>query len=242
MIISVMPRSTSLLLLACLPARSPDSQPAFEVASIKPAGQSAAKFSLSGNRFTAHARLHDLMVRAYGLPFFQVIAPDWTSSAFFDVVATAAAPITNDQLKPMLQSLLVSRFGMKVHHETREFSVQVIIVGKKGHHLQSALGDGPMETVREGRRAMYRNATVSDLAGLLSAGGPATVDRTGLTGRFNFVLDWGRYVDPNDGSMPAFVQAMRDSIQFDLGLDFETRKLPIDVIVIDHVERIPTEN
>lgn len=235
-------RSALLLLLAFLPARSQDAQPAFEVASIKPAGQSAARFSLSGNRFTAHARLRDLMVRAYGLPSFQVIAPDWTSSAFFDVAATAAAPITNDQLKPMLQSLLVSRFGMKVHHETREFSLQVIIVGKKGHHLQPASDDGPMETVRDGRRVTYRNATVSDLAKLLSGGGLTTVDRTGLTGRFNFVLDWGRYVDPNDDSMPAFVQAMRDAIHTDLGLDFETRELPMDVVVIDHVEKSPTEN
>lgn len=235
-------RSTLLLLLAFLPARSQDAQPAFEVASIKPAGQSATTFSLSGNRFTAHARLHDLMVRAYDLPSFQVIAPDWASSAFFDVAATAADPITNDQLKPMLQSLLASRFGMKVHHETREFSLQVIIVGKKGHQLQAASGDGPMERVRDGRRIAYRNATVTDLAWLLSGGGPPTVDRTGLTGRFNFVLDWGRYVDPNDDSMPAFVQAIRDSIHTDLGLDFETRKLPMDVIVIDHVEKSPTGN
>jgi len=176
----------------------------FEVASIKPASQGAATFSISGNRFTAHARLHDLMVRAYGLPFFQVVAPDWTSSTFFDVTATAAAPVTDDQLKHMLQSLLISRFGMKVHHETHEFSLQVVIVGKQGHHLQPASSDGPMERVRDGRRVTYRNATVSDLAGLLSGGGPATVDRTGLAGRFNFVLDWGRYVDPNDDSMPAF--------------------------------------
>ena len=235
-------RSALLPLLVFLPARSQNAQPAFEVASIKPAGQSAAKFSLSGNRFTAHARLHDLMVRACGLPSFQVIAPDWTSSAFFDVAATAAAPITDDQLKPMLQSLLVSRFGMKVHHETREFSLQVIIVGKKGHHLQPASGDGPMKRVRDGRRVKYLNATVSDLAALLSGGGPPTVDRTGLIGRFNFVLDWGRYVDPNDDSTPALVQALRDAMQFDLGLDFETRKLPIDVIVIDHVEKSPTGN
>jgi uncharacterized protein (TIGR03435 family) len=235
-------RSTGLLLLAFLPARPQDAQPAFEVASIKPAGQSAAKFSLSGNRFTAHARLHDLMVRAYDLPSFQVIAPDWTSSAFFDVAAIAAAPITNDQLKPMLQSLLVSRFEMKVHHETREFSLQVIIVGKNGHRLQPASGDGPMERVRDGRRVTYRKATVSDLAGLLSGGGSTTVDRTGLTGRFNFVLDWGRYVDPSDDSMPALIQAMRDAIHTDLGLDFENRKLPMDVIVIDHVEKSPTGN
>ena len=84
----------------------------FEVASIKPASQGAATFSISGNRFTAHARLHDLMVRAYGLPFFQVVAPDLTSSTVFGVTATAAAPITDDQLKHMLQSLLISRFGM----------------------------------------------------------------------------------------------------------------------------------
>jgi uncharacterized protein (TIGR03435 family) len=235
-------RSTLLLVLAFLPARSQDAQPAFEVASIKPASPSAARFSLSGSRFTAHARLHDLMVRAYGLPSFQVIAPDWTSSTFFDVAATAAAPIANDQLKPMLQALLVSRFGMKVHHETREFSVQVITVGKQGHHLQPSSGDGPVERVRDGRRVTYRNATISDLAGLLSGGGPATVDRTGLIGRFNFVLDWGRYVDPNDDSMPAVIQAMREAIHTDLGLNFETRKLPMDVIVIDHVEKSPTEN
>ena len=234
--------ATLLLLLAFLPARSQDAQPAFELASIKPAGQSAAKFSLSGNRFTAHARLHDLMVRAYDLPSFQVIAPDWTSSAFFDVAATAAAPVTNDQLKSMLQSLLVSRFGMKVHHETREFSLEVIIVGKNGHHLEPASGDGPMERMGDRRRITYRNATVSDLAALLSGGGSTTIDRTGLTGRFNFVLDWGRYADPNDNSMLAFIQAMRDAIRSDLGLDFASRKLPIDVIVIDHVEKIPTEN
>jgi hypothetical protein len=56
-------------------------------------------------------------------------------------------------------------------------------------------------------RASEAPALLSDLAGLLSGGGPATVDRTGLTGRFNFVLDWGRYVDPTDDSMPALVQA-----------------------------------
>jgi uncharacterized protein (TIGR03435 family) len=219
-------RSTLLLLVAFLPARSQDEQPAFEVASVKPASQSADKFSVSG----------DLVVRAYGLPDIQVDAPDWTSSAFFDVAAAASAPITDDQLRPMLLSLLVSRFGMKAHHETREFSLQVMIIGKKGHHLQPASGDGPMERVPDGRRLTYRNATLSELAELLR---PPTIDRTGLTGRFNFVIDWGRYLDPKDGSM---MQAMVDAIHSDLGLDFETRKLPLDVVVIDHVEKNPTAN
>ena len=142
----------------------------------------------------------------------------------------------------MLQALLVSRFGMKVHHETREFAVEVIVVGKKGHHLQPASDDSPTETVRDGRRVTYRNATVSDLAALISGGGTATVDRTGLSGRFNLVLDWGRHVDPNDDSMAAFMQAIRDAIHTDLGLDFENKKLPLDVIVIDHLEKGPTEN
>jgi uncharacterized protein (TIGR03435 family) len=229
-----------LLALALL-AHAQD-HPAFEVASVKPSNPSRSEYKLSGNRYAAHARLHDLMIHAFDLRPFQVIAPDWTSSSYFDVAATAAAPISNDQLKPMLIALLSDRFRMKYHHETRDFSLQVIVMGKQGHHLTPSTLEGPMQTERNGRKLTFKGATPGDLASLLSGGGPSTIDGTGLTGRYDFVLDWGRFVDPTSDDMSSFIQAMRDAMQKDLGLDIETKKVSLEVVIIDHVEKRPVEN
>ena len=109
-----------------------DTQPAFEVATIKPAvpfqGRGVFNFGSSGGpgtkdpgRYTCdHCSLADLIYQAYGLKRYQLSGPDWLGSEYFDVAAKVPDGVTRDQMKLMMRSLLLERFHMASHSEQRD--------------------------------------------------------------------------------------------------------------------------
>jgi uncharacterized protein (TIGR03435 family) len=148
----------------------------------------------------------------------------------------------------MYQKLLADRFKLTFHREKRELPAYAITVTKGGPKLAKSLGDPnglPDETGdsdRMGITMRYTNVSMDDLAGNLQAmvgDGKPVVDQTGLTGRFDFTLKWTREQTPSTD--PNASPGLFTAIQEQLGLKLEPVRAPVDVIVIDHVER-PSAN
>jgi uncharacterized protein (TIGR03435 family) len=167
----------------------------------------------------------------------------------------------NSARQQMLQALLADRFKLIVHRENRELSVYVLVVGKNGPKLhQSKLGTNPdeihdssLESGRGGGKIFAPSTSTRNFAGMLTlALGRTVLDKTALTGFYNVTLQWtadrAQAPAPNaldngqrgaespsasDPSWPSIFTA----IQEQLGLKLEEGKGPVEIIVIDHVER-----
>jgi len=136
-------------LLAILIASAASAQPAFEVASVKPANpidskamietKLAAGLQVQGTRVDAtFISLADLIRLAYRLKTYQLSAPAWLSSERYDVHARMAETATKDQVPEMLQSLLADRFKLAFHRDSKENSVYALVVAKTGLKMKEA--------------------------------------------------------------------------------------------------------
>jgi uncharacterized protein (TIGR03435 family) len=224
--------------------------PAFEVASIRVSDSDdrgrCAQF-LPGGRFLAQGCQIPFMFQLlYGVHRFQVVnEPPWTHGGFdtfYTIQAKAAESASNEQLRLMAQNLLADRFQLRFHRETREMDVYAMVVGKNGPKMQSAKDNGKPRgsggLVSAGPGVMREvNGNMDNVAMALSeqAGRPV-IDKTGLTDAVDFTLEWAP-----DGSDDTTHPSLFVAVQEQLGLRLEPQKLPIEVLVIDHVER-PTAN
>lgn len=220
-----------------------------------------------------NATLSGLIQRAYGILNFQLVGgPDWINSERYVIDAKMDAE-TADALQKlnledrilarqeMLQALLADRLKLTTHRETRELPIYFLIVGKSGSKLQQAkLGDTYANGVKSRGGLMGQgistssnqfssNATaqgvpLSSLTAFLARPlGRPVLDKTGLTGNFDFTLKFA--VARPDAEATLNARAVPDSdapflldaIQQQLGLKLESGKGPVEVIVIDHIER-----
>ena len=138
----------------------------------------------------------------------------------------------------MLRTLLVERFQLKLHHETRELSAYALTTGKGRLKIQRVEGEGEENSfsIKDGHREA-KNLSMAALAQFLSLMLQSPVsDRTGLPGNYNFSLDFSNEETARDSAPSIF------TIVGELGLKLEPQKQPFDVIVVDAGDRIPTEN
>ena len=164
----------------------------------------------------------------------------------FDIFATAPAPATDEEMRPMLQALLLERFQMKVHRETREMAAYLLLPGKGAAKVkESAPFSQPGFDRGPNGETTFRHFGISRLTFLLTRRMDHPVlDQTGLIGFYDYTVDLTGLSEfsgpPNpDPNAPSIFSA----IQHDLGLKLELRKpQPIDVLVIDAVNKVPTEN
>ena len=234
-----------------------DADPSFEVATIKPSpgGVEGPRYSLRGRILVAvAASLHDLIKFAYGVHASQVVgAPAWVASDRYDVEAVPRGEgMPNDrQFKAMLQKLLADRFQLAFHRDQRELPAFVIVLGSGTPKLTPTQAPGSLPVAGIGPGLFYGvNATTTDFATTLqgAAMDRPVVDQTGLTGRWDFRLEWtpdpsqfgGRAlpVGPSDANRPP---ALFTAIQEQLGLKLESKRASVDVLVIDRVEK-PSDN
>jgi uncharacterized protein (TIGR03435 family) len=245
-----------------LPPMDANASPSFEVATIKPSkpDEPGKAFLVRGNRFkTINTTLSELMSFAYGVHPKQVIgAPDWAATDKFDIDAKPdgeGAP-NDKQWKGMLQKLLVARYQLTFHRDKKELPVYVLSVAKTGQKMTKSQGDpnglpGLFFQKRLGDLHVT-NANMADFAGLLQEAvlDRPVLDQTGISGRWDFVLDWtpddsqfsgmgAKIPPPTDGANqpPALYTALQEQI----GLKLDATKAPADVMIIDHVEK-PSEN
>jgi len=227
--------------------------PAFEVATVKSGGPVEGDLIyintgkiLNGVVTLANATLSDCLKFAYSLTTDdQIVGPDWIKQkqVRFEVTAKAAPDTPDDQLRLMLQSLLRERFQMTLHSEMREMAHYELTVGKNGPKLkESTVGPGEatgaarLDGIRSNRMQMNR------LAALLSRMTRMPVlDKTGLTGFYQFDLRYANEVSQTPTENPAGPSVFT-AVQQQLGLKLESRKGPVEVLVVDHAEKIPVEN
>jgi len=220
----------------------------FEVASIKPdlSGSPNTQINLpdGGRMLVTNATVKTLVRNAYGLLAFQMAGgPKWLDDDKFDINAktSRADKISSERLKPLLQSLLAERFGLRVHWETRQEQAYILMVDKGGPRFQlhsDTPGRG-MNTRKSPHQVLMRGTDVP-MAELASNPGNQlgrfVTDQTGLGGQYDLVLEW----DPDqmaDTTGPSLFTALREQ----LGLRLEPGKALVQVLVIDSVTR-PTEN
>jgi uncharacterized protein (TIGR03435 family) len=246
---------------AKLPPMAADAKPTFEVATIKPTkpDQAGKYIKLPGRHFSSfNTSLVDLLSFAYGVHEKQILKlPAWAYSDKFDLAGEPDAPgLPNDkQWKAMLQKLLTERFQLTIHHGKKELSVYAITVAKGGPRLTRSASDpstGNSNFFTALGDMVNINSSMVDFAGALQATvfDRPVIDRTGLTGKFDFKLKWtpdesqfagaGVKVPPPSDKADA-PPSLYTAIQEQLGLKLDPVKAPVDVLVVDHVEK-PSEN
>ena len=233
----------------------------FEVASVKVlpppnSGERRAPPSIEpapGSLAMRNVGMAELIMWAFKVGRAQVSNPEAAMAVTdrFDIIAKAAGPAKTDEMRVMVQSLLAERFKMATHRETKEVTAYVLVEAKGGHKLKTSEapdGSGVAPIRQEGRTALAgQSATLDQLAMYLS--GPLrtpVVDVTGLKGRYDFEFDitsFGVNTPPEPGEPPRDpVSILQAALPKQLGLKLESRKMPIEMLVIDHIEKSPVAN
>jgi uncharacterized protein (TIGR03435 family) len=234
-------------------------QPAFEVASVKPAndanGVSGGCHGIDSNyapnqMATApplgrcvirDARLDHLISIANRVRYMLQISggPDWIKGDRFNIDAKAEDPTkaTEEQLLEMLQRLLAERFSLMLRREIKDVAGYALVIAKNGPKLHEAKGEevstrfGPNGKSGRGPISLtVRKCSMPMLADMLTRFEPV-IDKTGLTGTYDFTLSW----DETDGP------TLGTALQEQLGLKFESQKVPVPFYVIESAKK-PTEN
>ena len=235
---------------------------AFDVATIKPVDPDAKAgryIIMQGtNRFVEKAyTLKLLIAAAYDLnPRTISGGPGWIESDHYDIVAVTPGEVrpSHDEQMSMLRNLLADRFKLTFHREQKVFSIYELEIAKNGPKLKASTAppDDPpalISTVYPQRIVMpARNATMSDLARLMQRAilDRPVVDKTGLSGRYDFDLEWAPDETQFGGEVPvasadAPSPPLFSAIQQQLGLKLEATKGPVAALVVDKVER-PSAN
>lgn len=220
--------------------------PEFEAVSIKPHGASFDRPSLKVTpaRVTGvNIALSQLILYAYGIQYFQLAKADWLDSVYFDVAAVAAKPESRATLLAMLQPVLSSRFKLILHREIREIPMYRLVVAKGGSKVSPADEEEPISIrpARDGAMLFTGKTRMKDFAEMIGAQSDRhAVDATGLDGLFEFKLTYAR--ERPGGELPAGAASLFDALEQQLGLELQPAKLPIEILMVDHAERVPVEN
>jgi uncharacterized protein (TIGR03435 family) len=216
-----------------------DPLPSFEVASVKEnksGGRGSYTRSTPG-RFAAHnATLRNIIMSAYEVSQNpQLIGPKWIDSVRFEMEAKAPGDADKPLIHRMLQSLLAERFKLTAHREKKEIPVFFLVVAKNGPKLRDPKHDqGPPPANDPGIRRMHVLGSVAGITHMLSnLLGRPVIDKTGITGSH----DWPLELRQEDVPEAAVFAALEEQ----LGLKLESAKAPVDVVVIDHIEK-PSAN
>ncbi len=188
---------------------------------------------------------------AYGIQDYQVSGPSWLTDTWVDIQAKAASPVDQAELRRMLQTLLVERFKLATHRQTKEIPSLILTLGKNGHKLEATETEGS-PSFKTGKLSLTgKGATLGQLTEFLSrALRNPVIDETGLTGRFNYFIDLNPYFSeemrksggPDGGPPPDAPSIIAQAIQAQLGLKLDSKKAPVEMLVVDRMEKAPTEN
>ena len=233
------------------PTPSPQSQ--FEVASIRMAAPYTEEEVRSGaannpwstfptNRFTAQRLTLKLLVGlAYGVDQQYIQGdPDWLNSQHYSIEAKVEGnkELTYDQIKPLLQHLLEQRFHLTTHRVTKLTSGYALIVARGGPKLTPGKEGITPHAYIVPNGVQAQGMDMAHFVPILSHPvGYPVVDKTGITGNYDIKLSYAPANDPNS-NLPDLFTALQEQ----LGLKLESQKVLVEILVIDHVDRIPTEN
>jgi uncharacterized protein (TIGR03435 family) len=336
-----------LLVFGCVLAvgQAADTKLEFEVASIKPwsppalGGRGGMMLGMRGGPGTSDPEqitysglpLKAILMNAYDVRPYQINGPGWLDTERFDIVAKVPSGATKEQVRMMLQNLLRDRFGLKLHHETKDSQIYELVVDKNGPKFKpttmaetgsAPASDGPPpppsgppkldkngfpQTDRPGTmmlmtmsptgpraRMVAKAQTIAQVVPMLGNQlNRPVVDKTALTGKYDFTLEFAFEPGSGGGPMGAMLppppggfaggpggpgaggavtgggavggagtaggpvvkgpvdtqdadaapaQTIFAAVQSQLGLKLEAKKAPLDLLVVDHMEKTPTEN
>jgi len=242
------------LLSAVASAQSP--QPSFDAASVRPSQHEVGpdynnQIAYSSAGFNGkNVTLKRLIAEAWHYQINQVVGPAWLDHNEYDIAARASEGATTQQIQLMLRALLVDRFGLKQHNESKLMRVYELEIGKNGAkikpvHEESAPSAGPGSRFRGDMRqfadflaVQFSIPAPEDPGVPVKAGGPAipVLDKTELEGIYDFSID----LKPEFGTntFTAWKRALEDQ----LGLRIESRMDHIAVVVVDDASKEPTAN
>jgi uncharacterized protein (TIGR03435 family) len=240
-----------------------DANPAFEVATIRPSDPARKEqiITLRGAEvITTNVTVHDLINLAYWLHPKQLSGgPAWTESDKYDVAGKPDAPgqPNVDQMKMMLQKLLADRFQLKFHFEKRDLSAYAVRIAKSGAKIIRSQDDPKglpgwnFGRTASGTTLTFRNSPMSQITAILQNFlDQPVVDQSGLSERYDFTVTFtldaaqgARLggLPPPAADNPDAAPDVFAAFQQQLGLKLESTKAPVDVMVIDKVEK-PSEN
>ena len=235
--------SLSLFTVGVWAQARPEAQPAFEVASVRVTAAGSfgdTAWGASGtNRYTVtNATLDYLIQIAYGIPLYQILGIEELGSEHYEVNAKAedGVLLTSDQLQPRLQRLLAQRFKLASHREQREFDGYALVVAKGGPRLKPTAGASENGAIYPGGLRIM-NATINGFAASLrSPAGRPVVDKTGIQGNYDFTLSYAR-----DGDSVSPLPSLFTALQEQYGLRLEKSRVTLEILVIDRVEKVPSE-
>jgi uncharacterized protein (TIGR03435 family) len=225
-------------------------QVAFEVASVKESTSLEAGGTMrimpDGGVRVQHLPARSLVTIAYRLQPYQLVnAPGWASETRYNIEAKPAASAAREQMFEMLQALLVDRFRLAFHRESREvdgFALVRVRADRLGPDLTpSELNcERDMATTPKCRQGGITLDTMTTYGApiwnllqlvIAKAGAPVS-DETGLTGTYDLRLRWSNDVAPSDDRLSIYT-----ALQEQLGLKLERRRVTTDVVVVDRLER-----
>jgi len=230
----------------------------FEVASIKPADPAASGSRTRGSpgRLTmSNMTLRQCILNAYRVQDYQLSGgPDWVNTQGYDIVAKVddtVEKLTGDarsaQIQTMLRSLLADRFKLVLQHDTKVLPAYALTVAKSGLKIKEVEADGNTSSSTGRGRLTVSKVSMAQLATMLSGlVGRPVVDMTGVKGVFEFKLEYTSENQPSrksdePGSLDSAGPTIFTALQEQLGLRLEGQKAPVEMLLIEHVER-PTEN
>jgi uncharacterized protein (TIGR03435 family) len=228
-------------------AQSQDSRPAYVVASVKPNASfsdSSSSHGSTGQIVFTNLSLKRYIERAFNVKPFQVVGPDWMESVHFDITAKYP-PDTKDADRPaMLRTLLEDRFKLAVHRESKEMAGYGLVVAKGGFKLKPVEAGGSGTDSHGGRVRVLtaKKVSLAQVADFVARVlGEVVVEKTGIDGVYDFELRW-TVDDQAPGVEAETAPSLFTALQETLGLRLQRQKVPVEMIVVDHVERVPTEN
>jgi uncharacterized protein (TIGR03435 family) len=223
-------------------------QPRFEEASVKPSDKCAMQNTIDPGRIALNGDpLKVVLMEAFKVKADQISGPAWLDEDCFVFAAKIPEGAAKDQLAAMLQALLVERFHLAFHKEAHLTPGFALVVDKNGPKLKptepnnnAADRNAGKVRFRFGGGGIKGSMTIDRLAQFLSRQlHDPVVDETGIQGNYDVDIEWDNGTDPDTPSRTASVfTILRES----LGLRLESRKLPVDTIVVDHIDRLPGEN
>jgi uncharacterized protein (TIGR03435 family) len=233
---------------------------AFEVASVKPAPPSdphriSVRMSTDKGRIAySNVNLRNVIMQAYKVKDSQISGPDWLNSERYDIAAKLPDGTTSEQIPQMLQSLLAERFKLTLSRETKVMAVYALVPAKGGPKLhETGKGGMSINTGSKGRH-MSGNVALSALADSLSnMMDRPVVDMTDIKGTYVVEMEWaaddsspgGKFGPPGEGKPASDAPdgpTIFTALQEKLGLKLEARKLPVEILTVEHAEKVPTEN
>jgi len=222
--------------------------PRFEVATLKvsaPPEGDLIHINLgtfrNGRLTMGNVTLKDAIRYAYGLVSDdQIVGPDWNRSVRFDIAGVAPPETTDEAARMMTRELLAERLHVVLRREQKILPHLALVPAKGGAKLRAAAHDAaPNPGPQVPGRIVHHRMPISLLAAFLSRfQRQIVVDQTGLSGFFDVQLEWA----PEAALSASEKASLFDAVQEQLGLRLESRRGPLEVLVVVQAVKVPEQN